>query len=210
MGKFDVKGNSLLHFIFSSRSDVLPFPGAGYSKHSHAWSICPQIYINLNGYVQATSKKKSIQHPFFSCSACNSVFPFLFTCHTSWFCSVTASSVSTFYSCKWMITLPSHLRRTSSGKALLSLHREFCCEAVSEYFFLSFLSLLHHCFDWMICSELSSGAGLGLVWPSSGFTRNKGKTSYEYFHPCKYLQGWEKIFLFLQINQAEFLSLLVG
>lgn len=116
MGKFDVKGNSLLHFIFSSRSDVLPFPGAGYSKHSHAWSICPQIYINLNGYVQATSRKKSIQHPFFSCSTCNSVFPFLFTCHTSWVCSVTASSVSTFYSCKWMITLPSHLRRTSSAR----------------------------------------------------------------------------------------------
>lgn len=110
--------------------------------------------------------------PFFSCSTCNSVFPFLFTCHTSWICSVTASSASTFYSCKWMITLPSHLRRTSSGKALLSLHRECCSEAVPEWFFLSFLSLLRNCFDWMICSEVSSGVGLGLVWPSSGSTRN--------------------------------------
>lgn len=112
------------------------------------------------------------------------------------FFSVTASSASTFYSCKWMITLPSHLRRTSSGKALLSLNREFCSEAVSEYFFPSLLSLLHNCFDWIMCSEVSPGAGLGLVWPTSGFTRNKGKTSSECFHPCKYLQGWENIFLF--------------
>lgn len=35
MDKFVVQGNRLSHFIFSSRSDVLLFLGAGYREHIH-------------------------------------------------------------------------------------------------------------------------------------------------------------------------------
>lgn len=62
MDKCGVKGNKLLCFIFSSRSDVFPFPGVGYSEHAHAWSICPQIYIDINGF--CTSSLQRIKfHP---------------------------------------------------------------------------------------------------------------------------------------------------
>ena len=195
MGDFGVKGNRLLRFIFSSRSDVFPFPGVGYSEHTHAWSICPQIYTDLNGYCTSNlqKKKKSTQHPFFPVQlAIQSLHLSLPVRPVGFF--LTASSASTFYSCKWMTTLPSHLGSMSSGKA--ETPRPYCpytensaLKLFLNIFFPSFLSLFHNCFDWMVCSEVSSGAGLGLVWPSSGFTRNNRKTSSEYFHPCKYLQG---------------------
>lgn len=189
MGEFGVKGNRLLHFIFRSRSSVFPFPGAGYSEHTHAWSIRPQIYIDINGYCTSNLQKKQKNPssiPFFLFNLQFNLYISLYLSDHFFFFLVTASSASTFYSCKWMTALPSHLGSMSSGKA--ETPRPYCpytensaLKLFPNFFFPSFLSLFHNCFDCMVCSEVSSGAGLGLVWPSSGFTRTNGKTSTEYF-----------------------------
>lgn len=120
MGKFGVKGNRLLRFIFSSRSDVFPFPGVGYSEHTHTWSICPQVYIDLNRYCTnnlQTKKNPAAIIPFFLFNLQFSLYISLYLSDQFWFFfSVTASSASTFYSCKWMITLPSHLGAVARQK----------------------------------------------------------------------------------------------
>lgn len=93
------------------------------------------------------------------------------------FSFVTASTASTFYSCKWMITQTSHLRSVSDCKAETPRpycpYTELCTAAVPQQIFLPKFPVCF--FFMMICSEVPSRAGWGLAWPSSGFTRNNGK-----------------------------------
>lgn len=115
-----MKGNRLLGFIFSRRSDVFPFPGVGYSDNTHAWSIlstniCRSQWI-LHKQPSEKKEKNASSIPFFLFNLQFNLYISLYLSDQLFF-SVTASSASTFYSCKWMITLPSHVGSMSSGKA---------------------------------------------------------------------------------------------
>lgn len=114
-----------------------------------------------------------------------------------------------------MTALPSHLGSMSSGKA--ETPRPYCpytensaLKLFLNIFFPSFLTVFHNCFDWMVCSEVSSGTGLGLVWPSSGFTRTNGKTSTEYFILANIFRARKRSFYSCQLTKHSFYPSLLG
>lgn len=156
------------------------FPGSRLQgAHSHLKYLSTNIHRYQWILHKQTSKKKNMHLAalsFSSAQLANQSLHFSLPARPG-FSFVTASTASTFYSCKWMITQTSHLRSVSDCKAETPRpycpYTELCTAAVPQQIFLPKFPVCF--FFMMICSEVPSRAGWGLAWPSSGFTRNNGK-----------------------------------
>lgn len=169
------------------------FLGAGYREHIHTWSICPQIYTDINGYCTSKPPRKKIriyQPLVFFCSACKSIFTFLFTCQTRvFFCDSFNSLHFLFLQVNDNPDITPKKCEQLQGwniKALLSLHRAVHCSCPSADF-SSKVSCVFFLSRWFALKfHLEQVRDLhGPVQVSQETTGNFS----EHFHPCKYLQG---------------------